>query len=491
MRNPLIPEKANILQITIFLVCLFISIPLVGQNPSPTYSNSTIGVIVEPQSTAINLDITNNLYIPEKVSKEILLELKTIIDSLENRINSRFEELYNRNLSNERSESKRQLQEVIIVHRQIADEAKKIIEREDMSLAQKQKAESLLINNEALTSSIPALVDFGEPKKWNNYTVFDRQVLRSKSQFIFKEDFHDGLACVKINNKYGYVNTRGRIAIPFKYSYAEKFIDGYAVAKGVGSDQFWRIIDTNGDEVYKFESENYLRVYAYKHKVGVAKNIDNKYALINLKGKVISEWYDHIRPFSMRSDSSIHFFLTYGTLGDVAKVTPFYSNEKWGLLHKDGFVYLEPSYDKIDIISEGFVAVAVQKEKYSYLWAYLDIDKKELICLPKYEKAEPFYKGTAIVAIRTSFNYQIDREYGVIDKNDWQFIPIKFKRISKLELSHGEYFMISGKRRFLGINWPLGQLVLIDFQGNCIEKNKSKCKYYNKMVELESINKSK
>ena len=44
-------------------------------------------------------------------------------------------------------------------------------------------------------------------------------------------DFHNGLAAVKLNEKWGYIDKTGVIAVPFKYDKANFFLEGLAAVK--------------------------------------------------------------------------------------------------------------------------------------------------------------------------------------------------------------------------------------------------------------------
>ena len=61
------------------------------------------------------------------------------------------------------------------------------------------------------------------------------------------DDFSEGLAPVRSNGKWGYIDTTGREVIPCIYDHAEKFKNGLAaVGNGKGSAQQWGYIDKTG-----------------------------------------------------------------------------------------------------------------------------------------------------------------------------------------------------------------------------------------------------
>ena len=56
----------------------------------------------------------------------------------------------------------------------------------------------------------------------------------------------DGLACVQINNKYGFIDKYGKEVIPLKYDYAGSFNERFAPVQVNGKYGF---IDINGNIV--------------------------------------------------------------------------------------------------------------------------------------------------------------------------------------------------------------------------------------------------
>ena len=65
--------------------------------------------------------------------------------------------------------------------------------------------------------------------------------------------FSEGLAAVEKDGRYGYIDTSGKTAIPFKYDFAIEFENGYASVSLDGEDQ---VIDKTGKNVY-INRDNY------------------------------------------------------------------------------------------------------------------------------------------------------------------------------------------------------------------------------------------
>ena len=79
-----------------------------------------------------------------------------------------------------------------------------------------------------------------DPKKWG-YVIGDNWVVPAR--FERAQTFSDGLACVKLNNKYGFINTTGDLVIPYNYDKAYSFADGMAAVSVNGK---WGFINRSG-----------------------------------------------------------------------------------------------------------------------------------------------------------------------------------------------------------------------------------------------------
>ena len=68
--------------------------------------------------------------------------------------------------------------------------------------------------------------------------------------FIFQHasDFSEGLAAVKLNGKYGFIDKTGKEIIPLKYDFANCFSEGLALVR---LNNKWFYIDKNGIEYFE------------------------------------------------------------------------------------------------------------------------------------------------------------------------------------------------------------------------------------------------
>ena len=89
------------------------------------------------------------------------------------------------------------------------------------------------------------------------FDIMSGKLLKEKGYEAI-EDFHEGLAKVKKDGKWGYINKEGREVIPCKYNSVEYFSEGLAM---VWKDRKWGYINKEGREVIpcKYDSASDFR----------------------------------------------------------------------------------------------------------------------------------------------------------------------------------------------------------------------------------------
>lgn len=108
-----------------------------------------------------------------------------------------------------------------------------------------------------------------------------------KPKYDDADRFYEGLAGVKLNNKWGYIDNTGKEVIPFKYERAGYFFEGLASVKF--SSQ-WGFIDKTGSEVIPFKYEG---AGEFREGLAVVK-LYGKFGFIDKTGReVITIKYDN------------------------------------------------------------------------------------------------------------------------------------------------------------------------------------------------------
>lgn len=119
--------------------------------------------------------------------------------------------------------------------------------------------------------------------------------LKIPTQFLDARPFSEGLAAVEIHGRYGYIDAMGRDLIKASFDEAGEFKYGLAPVRRHSSYRGWGYIDTRGKLAIPFRYNG-----ALSFSEGVAATAtDARWGFINVRGEnVLSNLYDEARPFS-------------------------------------------------------------------------------------------------------------------------------------------------------------------------------------------------
>lgn len=153
-----------------------------------------------------------------------------------------------------------------------------------------------------------------EPKKANDgrwgYCASGQWVIPAR--FERAASFAEGLACVRLNGKFGYINSAGEVLIPYRFDNAFSFSEGLA-----------------------------------------AVTVNGKWGFINHSGQAVIPYrFDGAKAFA----------------GGFA---PVYYNGKWGFVDRDGLCKIPYQYENVNCFSDGLAAAL-----YNGVWGFIDRDAK-------------------------------------------------------------------------------------------------------------------
>ena len=112
--------------------------------------------------------------------------------------------------------------------------------------------------------------------------------------------FSDGLALVKVNNKYGFIDSNFNYVIPTKYNYAQSFNDGFAMVCEEKDEKYMcGYIDKKGNTIIKLKYnfgpsnyDNYSKISEVQDGYLLVTN-DDKKAVFDTKGKQLTEFINN------------------------------------------------------------------------------------------------------------------------------------------------------------------------------------------------------
>ncbi|MDQ0116578.1 WG repeat-containing protein [Paenibacillus harenae] len=200
--------------------------------------------------------------------------------------------------------------------------------------------------------------------------------------------FHDGLAAFELNGKMGMIDKTGKEIIKPVYDVIdEQFMDGLlAVAQG----EKWGYINKEGKFVIEATYDG-----ATRFGNGIALVVVNDgYSFIDTTGKQV---------FEANYDDAFEFIEGYSVVA---------SGEKWGFIDTTGKELVAPKYDEAYAFQEGLAPV-----RTGNLWGFIDKTGNEVV-KPQYEDVYGFSEGFAAV--------MKNGLWGFIDKNGKEVIKPKY-----------------------------------------------------------------
>ncbi len=199
-----------------------------------------------------------------------------------------------------------------------------------------------------------------------------------KANYDDYRDFSEGLAAVKKDNKWGFVNLKGKKVISTKYDDCRDFSNGFA-----------------------------------------AIEVKNKWGFIDRKGKrLVTPKYYIVKDFS---EGYAHVAIWLNVILRNRKYNSYYDLLKWGVVNSLGVEVVTPQYEYIGKFQDGYAIVSTQSlwqnEKY---WGIIDTNG-EAIIYPRYEACHNFSEGLAAV--------RCNGKWGFSDTNGDEVIPPLFYQV--------------------------------------------------------------
>ena len=144
----------------------------------------------------------------------------------------------------------------------------------------------LLISEWSMSQNAGGMINRPQKNRKNNKSETivakkqsDNRAVNSFTKYDNVKNFDEGLAAVKLNNKWGFIDKTGREVILRKYDFARDFSEGMAC---VELNNKWGFIDKTGREVIPCI---YDGVYAFNEGLAEVK-LNNKIGFIDKSGDI-------------------------------------------------------------------------------------------------------------------------------------------------------------------------------------------------------------
>lgn len=182
-------------------------------------------------------------------------------------------------------------------------------------------------------------------------------------KWVEAADFKEGLACVRVGNKYGFINPSGQLVVEAAYERSSRFTNGYAVVK---KDDKYGMIDKTGNVIIPFD---YQRLKAFSNDLARASQ-DNKYGFLNKKGI----W--EVEPMFIQAADFNN------------NLAPVFDGQSWGLINRKGDWIIPPSYNQLFWAASNRW-IAENNDQYQL------IDEKATILVDSLDEIHPFKENLA------------------------------------------------------------------------------------------------
>lgn len=245
--------------------------------------------------------------------------------------------------------------------------------------------------------------------RWGKYRTFNWNNDKSKAQLAIllkptieqTNSNYPKLHKICRNDKYGFVNDKGEIVIPCKWTKVEDFQEGLAVVDD--SSGKYGYIDLNGERVIPCMWD---KAEPFKDGMAVVKVKEGRW---DYKSGVIDKDNNLIVP-------TIYISLEY--IGE-GLFKHYQSGPRYGLVNGNNEIVRSPYWYSVGRFSDGLCPVQNREEEHRYGY----IDRGGRLVIPYWwNSANQFSEGMAVVMDK-------DRKYGVIDIQGNVVIPCYHERL--------------------------------------------------------------
>lgn len=247
--------------------------------------------------------------------------------------------------------------------------------------------------------------------------------------------FEEGLVPVRVGEKWGYLNTAGKLVIAAKYEKVTDFNSGYAVVQSGGKRM---IVDNKGTEI-AIAVTDAIDVRSFAEGLAPYRAADKTWGFIGKDGKVaIPAKYESVGYFSggiawaKETGGTLGYLNTKGEWAIKPQFTTakefnaesglarVKQGEQWAYVNKAGEIMHPKDTEKYEDFSNG-LALGKKGEKFGFFNT-----KGEWAIAPQFDGARDFKNGYAAA--------KQGEKWGIINKEGKWVIPAQFDGIKDIEL---------------------------------------------------------
>ena len=277
---------------------------------------------------------------------------------------------------------------------------------------------------------------------------------RPEEVFDDAGDFHDGYAPVRLNGKYNFIDTEGKIQFDQWFDYVDNFHEGYAEVQLNGKYNF---TDTEGDIL----SPQWFDVVGNFHEGYAEVQLNGKHNFIDTEGKIqFDQWFDWAGDFHdgyapVRLNGKYNFINKKGDIlsqqwfddaGDFHDgYAPVRLNGKHNFIDTEGKILSEQWYDSTYDFSNDFATVELNNK-------YNIINTEGKVLSPQwFDVVYNFHEGYAEVKLNNKYN--IINTEGKVLSPQWFDVVYNFHEgYAEVQLN-GKHNFIDTEGEILSQQW--------------------------------------
>lgn len=228
---------------------------------------------------------------------------------------------------------------------------------------------------EAFSQGIAA-VRIGE--KWG---YIDKQgKLIGRIEYDSAAPFSEGSAVVKLKDKYGFIDMNGNRITDIKFDDAVSFAENMAAVK-MGNGWGYVAKTTDGKGQFTIPAK-FVEAKSFSHNLAAVKIPEtNKWGYIDNSNRTII-------PFNFDDADSF--------ANGVAAVKV---GNQWGYINQTGYFVIQPQFEEVGIFTEELAPVKINGK-----WGYIN-KLAEFKIYPEFDFAKPFSQGLALVNVGGKWGY--------------------------------------------------------------------------------------
>ncbi|HEY3354785.1 MAG TPA: WG repeat-containing protein [Polyangia bacterium] len=267
--------------------------------------------------------------------------------------------------------------------------------------------------------------------------IDDRGRVAIPARYFSASAFHDGLALVQQDSRYGFIDPTGREVILLRYRAASDFSEGLAAVNADGSPAGWGYINTRGEQVI---AAGYRKADAFANGLAVVET-DSGPSVIDARGRAV------LAPTALRGwnalDSFAEGYLSVLRAGDPPFVNRCAFIDRIGRLLRVG-----GEASACQAFSEGLAAVGLKVGR-DLRYGFTD-QTGRLVIAARFDNADRFAGGLAPVKIGGRWGF-IDRQgHIVIQPRFLDAAPFSHS-LAWVTTETGELGYVDGEGRLV---WP-------------------------------------